>query len=231
MNTMPPAGSNTHFILDEAASLGHLEAIDDAVDKYRGYGVRLQFYFQSLGQLKKCFPEGQEQTLLSNACQIFFGINDNATADYVSARLGEETIIVKSGGTSRGGSYQTGQGGHSQSSTNYSENSNWQQQARKLLKPEEILVLPPRFAITFAPGMRPICTTLLRYYEEPRLFREPGRLGRCFRTVYWFVLALLWFLWAAMLAVALTATVNEHQTRTHERNILPPANRRVYSQR
>ena len=25
-----------HFILDEAASLGHLEAIDDAVDKYRG---------------------------------------------------------------------------------------------------------------------------------------------------------------------------------------------------
>src|SRR6185503_20333394 len=55
-----------HFLLDEAASLGHFEAIDDAVDKLRGYGIRLQFYYQSLGQLKKCFPNGQDQTLLSN---------------------------------------------------------------------------------------------------------------------------------------------------------------------
>ena len=46
-----------HFVLDEAATLGHMDAIDDAVDKYRGYGVRLQFYFQSLAQLRKCFPE------------------------------------------------------------------------------------------------------------------------------------------------------------------------------
>ena len=48
---------NVHFILDEAASLGHLEAIEDAVDKYRGYGVRLQFYYQSLGQLKKMLSQ------------------------------------------------------------------------------------------------------------------------------------------------------------------------------
>ena len=37
-----------HFILDEAASLGHMDALDDAVDKYRGYGVRLQLYYQIL---------------------------------------------------------------------------------------------------------------------------------------------------------------------------------------
>ena len=54
-----------HYVLDEAASLGHMEALDDAVDKYRGYGIRLQFYFQSISQLKKCFPDGQDQTLLS----------------------------------------------------------------------------------------------------------------------------------------------------------------------
>ena len=58
--------NKVHFLLDEAASLGHMEAVDDAVDKYRGYGVRLQFFYQSLGQLKQCFPEGQDQTLLSN---------------------------------------------------------------------------------------------------------------------------------------------------------------------
>src|SRR5581483_9253458 len=42
--------NKTHFVLDEAASLGHLEALDDALDKYRGYGVRLQYYWQSMGQ-------------------------------------------------------------------------------------------------------------------------------------------------------------------------------------
>ena len=54
-----------HFILDEAAALGHMPALDDAVDKYRGYGIRLQFYYQSLGQLKKCWPKDEGLTLLS----------------------------------------------------------------------------------------------------------------------------------------------------------------------
>ena len=45
--------TKVHFVLDEAASLGHMDALDDAVDKFRGYGVRLQLYYQSLGQLKK----------------------------------------------------------------------------------------------------------------------------------------------------------------------------------
>ena len=98
--------SNVTFVLDEAASLGRMDALDDAVDKYRGYGVRLQFYFQSVSQLKKCFPDGQEQTLLSNVSQVFFSVNDLPTAEYVSNRLGESTIVVGSGGTSTGTSQQ-----------------------------------------------------------------------------------------------------------------------------
>jgi type IV secretion system protein VirD4 len=171
---------HVHFILDEAASLGHLEPVDDAVDKYRGYGVRLQFYFQSLGQLKKCFPDGQEQTLLSNTTQVFFGVNENVTADYVSARLGEKTILVHSSGSSAGSSHQTSHGAHPQTSNSSSNNANdnWQQQARKLLKPEEVIALPSTTAITFTPGLPPIRTTLLRYYEEKRLGRRGGWIGR-----------------------------------------------------
>ena len=155
-----------HFVLDEAASLGNLSQIDDAVDKFRGYGVRLMFVYQSLGQLRKCFPEGQEQTLLSNVTQVYFGVNDQQTADYVSARLGEETIVVKSGGTSRSRSRQYSEGnGNGSYSTSWNTNDNWQQQARKLLKSEEVTALSPRTAITFAPGVPPICTQLTRYYE------------------------------------------------------------------
>jgi type IV secretion system protein VirD4 len=165
--------TKVHFVLDEAASLGHMEALDDAVDKYRGYGVRLQFYYQSLGQLRKCFPDGQEQTLLSNVSQVFFGVNDLPTAEYVSDRLGEETIVVRSGGTSTGTSRQNSK---DSSSYGYSSNANdnWSQQGRKLLKPEEILALSDRTVITFTPGVPPICTTRIRYFEEPNLTQLPG---------------------------------------------------------
>jgi hypothetical protein len=38
------------------------------------------------------------------------------------------------------------------------------------LKPEEILGLPPLTAITFpGGGVPPVCTRLVRYFEEPRL--------------------------------------------------------------
>jgi type IV secretion system protein VirD4 len=168
-----------HFILDEAASLGSLEAIDDAVDKYRGYGIRMQFYYQSIGQLKKCFPNGQDLTLLSNTTQTYFGVNEMQTAEIVSSRLGDQTIVVESGGTSAGASHQRSFGGHSQESSSYSHNSNsnWQQQARRLLKPEEVIGLPPRVAITFTPGVPPICTNLVRYYEEPGWGVRPSRFG------------------------------------------------------
>ena len=158
--------NRVHFLIDEAATLGHLQQLDDAVDKYRGYGVRLIFIYQSLGQLKKCFPEGQDQTLLSNVTQVFFGVNDQQTAEYVSNRLGDQTIIIESGGTSRGGSsqYSEGQIGGSYSHS-WNANDNWQQHGRKLLRPEEVMSLSPRTAITFAPGVPPICTRLMRYYE------------------------------------------------------------------
>jgi len=167
--------NKVHFVLDEAASLGHMEALDDAVDKYRGYGIRLQFFYQSLGQLKSCWPTDQGQTLLSNVSQVFFGVNDLPTAEYVSNRLGEETIVIASGGTSTGTSSQSSS--NSQSSTSYSrnQNDNWQLHGRKLLKPEEVMALPDSTVISFTPGVNPICTRRVRYFEEPKLGQGSGR--------------------------------------------------------
>jgi type IV secretion system protein VirD4 len=155
-----------HFICDEAASLGHMNALDDAVDKYRGYGIRLQLYYQSLGQLKKCWPEGADQTLLGNVTQVYFGCNDNETAKYISDRLGEETILVNDWGESESRSYQASQQGNGNSSFSRSWNHNTKQVGRRLLKPEEVTALDERIAITFAPGSPAIWTWLLRYYEK-----------------------------------------------------------------
>jgi type IV secretion system protein VirD4 len=185
-----------NFILDEAASLGHMEMLDDAVDKYRGYGVRLVLFYQSLGQLKKCWPDGQDQTLLSNTTQVFFGVNDKLTADYVSARLGKETIVVDSGGQSTGTSGQHGGQGSGGTTHSTNRNSNWQQVARELARPEEVAAFDERVAITFAPGVPPLMTLLVRYYEKVK--------GRNSSPEQDFLTALLMLVVAGFIAMAMT---------------------------
>jgi len=197
-----------HVILDEAASLGHMEVIDDAVDKFRGYGIRLFFLFQSLGQLKKSFPDGQDQVLLSNVTQIFAGVNDNETAKYVSERLGKETIVVTSGGTGTSSqtSHQQGQGGGSSSySSGTSSNDNWQQSGRELLQPNEVMSLSDRIAIVFTPNCPPIWTTLVRYYEAA--FKTA--CGTFLPPVKFFRLAVLQLAVIGICAFALTLLVRE----------------------
>lgn len=176
--------NKVHFVLDEAASLGRMDCLEDAVDKYRGYGVRLLFFYQSISQLLKCWGEGGDQTLLSNTSQVFFGVNDLKTAEYVSSRLGEETITTNSGGRNVGKSVSDGQG--SPGSTSFSDgwNTGWQEQARQLLKPDEVAQLPRSIALTFVAGMRPIMTRLIRYYEEPLTGpAAPGRYERVIELV------------------------------------------------
>lgn len=178
---------NVHFVLDEFAAVGHLESIDQALGIGRGYGIRLLFVLQSLSQAKKNFPDGQEHTLISNTSQVFFAVNDLVTAtEMVSNRLGDQTIVLESGGTNRGASHSYSRGGHQHSTEGSSggSNSNWSLRERKLLKPEEVLALPHRTAITFAAGVPwPIRTTLVRYYEEPKLFRQPGWLRHQWRAI------------------------------------------------
>jgi type IV secretion system protein VirD4 len=207
--------NRVHFILDEAAALGHLPALDDAVDKYRGYGIRLQFYYQSLGQLKKCWPSDQGQTLLSNTTKVFFGTSELQTAEFISKSLGQATIVVDSGGSNSGWSTSQSSssgGGHSQSSSSSrsgGSSHNWQQQGRELLKPDEVLALDPRLAITLTPGVRPLQTRLLRYYEEKALLRPRGPLTRLAGACGALLFSAALFAVALALAAALTSSLRE----------------------
>jgi type IV secretion system protein VirD4 len=159
--------SKVNVILDEAGTLGQMNCIEDALDKFRAFGIRLQLYYQSPAQLKKCFPREQDLTVLSNTTQIYFGVNDNVCAEEISKRLGETTIISESGGSGSSTSHSRSMSGTQDSlSCSSNTNRNWAQMGRKLLKPEEVLTLNERIAITFVPGLPPICTTLQRFYER-----------------------------------------------------------------
>ena len=66
------------------------------------------------------------------------------------------------------------------------------------------MALPPRTAITFTPGVPPVCTTLVRYYEEPNLGRGPGWWSRFKAAVQVAGLSLLLLAAAAMVAKAVS---------------------------
>ncbi len=152
-----------NMVLDECAAVmaGHGETLEEMLTIGRGFNMKVTAIFQTMAQLKKLFPQGQEGVLLANTSQIFFGVNEVEEAKYVVSRLGEATILVDSGGHST--TRQTGQQGGCSYST--STNNNWQQMGRSLLKVDEVIGLPSRVALTFTPGRPPIWTWLTRYYE------------------------------------------------------------------
>jgi type IV secretion system protein VirD4 len=199
------------LLLDEAARLGHLEIVDSALDEGRAFGIRLILCYQSVAQLLKCFPEGQDQTVLANVTQIFFGVNDVKTAEYCSTRLGEATILVKNTSYASSVSRQESYGAQAPSGPQYTENrsTSFNQQGRKLLKPEEVMTLDPRQAITFVPGMPPICTRLVRYYEEPGFFRG-GWLRTALRKIGVAFHSLLFLVCSVATAALVSAAILDH---------------------
>ena len=155
-----------HVLVDEAAALKRLEVIDDALNRYRAYGIRLILMYQSIGQLKECWPDGADQTLLSGTTQVFMGVADYQTAELVSARTGEATVLAHSRGGSGGGSVQSsGQGPSGSYGRNWGWSDNVAPTGRRLLTPTEVLGLHPRISLTFCPSLPPIWAWLGRHYD------------------------------------------------------------------
>jgi len=67
--------NNTLFILDEAAQLGELEALRQAITLLRGYGLQTWSFWQDLSQLKRLYSDWK--TLMNN-CRVHqvFGITN-----------------------------------------------------------------------------------------------------------------------------------------------------------
>jgi type IV secretion system protein VirD4 len=173
-----------------------------------------------MGQLKLCWPEDQGQTLLSNSSQVFFGVNDLPTAEYVSNRLGSATIIVASGGSNTGRSSSSTFGGSWNTGRSSGRNDNWSQMGRKLLNPDEVLNLDPRTAVAFTPGVPPVFTQLVRYFEESGLMRPPGPIRNGLLAFTTFARALILLFFTAVFALVMTVEMNG-QTQRGSRRPLP----------
>ena len=181
----PDETNEVMLMIDEFASLGHMEIIENALAFLAGYKIRLVLIVQGLGQLHDLYDKGAENILQNCAVQVYFAANDETTAVYVSKRLGTKTISVRSRSDPGGFNWSTRTTSHS---------------ARDLMLPEQVRQLKETKEIIFKENTRPVMAEKIRYYSDktfkarlfpkqpvpklnivpiqPRVFELPKRQGR-----------------------------------------------------
>ena len=145
------------LMIDEFASLGRLDVIENAMAFLAGYRIRLVIIIQGLGQLDHLYGQGRENILQNSAVQVFFAANDETTAKYVSNHLGTKTIQTASRSDPGGFRWATKTTGHS---------------GRDLMLPEQVRQLKDTKEIVFKEGARPIKANKIRYYRDKAFKRR-----------------------------------------------------------
>ena len=174
---LPSEHNPVLFLLDEAGHLGHIQTLEDAVTMLRGYGIRVWFFFQSLGQLRKAFGERADVFLDNIDTQHYFGINAYESAEAISKRIGDATLMLTSFNQTTSRSRPDGYSANGQQQANISTSSSltYSETGRRLYKPEEVIGLPEDIALVFHRNLPVVPVQLLRYYDAPEFKR--GRTG------------------------------------------------------
>ena len=114
--------------LDEFATLGHMQTIENAAGQIAGFGVKLWPIIQDLGQLETLY-EKRWQTFMANAGIVqFFGNSDLTTLEWISKRLGSTTLRVMS----------KGEVGYKQAAESGATGESWSNEVQPLLTIDEV---------------------------------------------------------------------------------------------
>ena len=139
------------LIVDECAALGRLPAIETVMTVMSGYGLQGWLFFQDLAQAHAIYRE-RADSLISNAGVFqIFDVSDNTTAETVSKMLGNQTILVPTGGGPSGGTTRS---------------------ARPLMAPDEVRHQRGR-SIVFTRGALPVRTRKIKWFTDKH-FRDLG---------------------------------------------------------
>ncbi|WP_322995435.1 type IV secretory system conjugative DNA transfer family protein [Castellaniella sp.] len=127
------------FVIDEAAALGRLKALETAYTVMPGYGLRAWSFWQNIHQLK---ANGADSLLSASGTQIYSDVADLDTAKLVSGNLGDETVLI-------------------------GQKPNIQRVSRQLLAPE--LVRQERRLIIFERGKLAVRAHKIRWWEDKQM--------------------------------------------------------------
>lgn len=154
-DTLSPPPLPVCFMLDELATLGHLQPVENAVGLAAGYGIQLITVFQDVAQMRELY-KGRWASFVGNAgVRALFALDDYDTAHYWSQFMGSRLIETRS--------QQQNIYGLPQSQTK-------SETRHPLLTPEEIMLAFAKDKMLVLPqGVRPIQTDRVPYYEDQAL--------------------------------------------------------------
>ena len=136
-----PGGLRTLLLIDEMPALGHLAPLEDAFGLVRGYKVQIAGICQDLAQLKALYKERWESFLANAGVVQGFTPNDLTTADWMSRRAGQTTLVAENSSESR------------QAQGHRNETTSWQQVGRALYLPYELMGFAEGSGLLFLAGM------------------------------------------------------------------------------
>jgi type IV secretion system protein VirD4 len=149
-----------HFLMDEFANVALPDDFDKILSVMRSRNVSVSVIVQTLSQLKTLYKDNWE-TIAGNMDELLFlGGNEQTTTEYLSKRLGKETIDVNTYGQSKG--------------RNGSFSTNYQQMGRELMTPDEIGKMDNKYALLFIRGEKPIMDEKYDLNRHPNASRIIG---------------------------------------------------------
>jgi type IV secretion system protein VirD4 len=143
------------FMLDELATLGHLQSVENAVGLAAGYGVQLVTVFQDVAQMKELY-KGRWASFIGNAgIRALFNLDDFDSALYWSKFMGN--CLDESHG-------------RHEDAYGLSDGENIGEVTRPLISPEKIMMdFAKGQMLVLAQGAHPILTTRTPYYQDATL--------------------------------------------------------------
>ena len=151
-----------YFVIEEFGSLGRLDVALDAFSLMAGYNVQLHIIVQDLSQLAGLYQERWQSFIANSGILQFFATRDPFTAEYISKLCGMTTVTSLSEGSAAMRSRLTGDPHYlTREDTLHS---------RRLITPEEIMVLHPALQILLFDNTDPILALKTAYFLDQRYY-------------------------------------------------------------
>jgi type IV secretory pathway TraG/TraD family ATPase VirD4 len=93
----PATGHRVLMMLDEFAALKRLEVFETFGPQIAGFGVKLFYVLQNLGQLKANYGASWDTFLGNASLKLFFAVEDQFTREYISKTIGETEVVRDAG--------------------------------------------------------------------------------------------------------------------------------------
>ena len=152
-DTIDPPTLPVCFMLDELATLGHLEPVENAIGLAAGYGIQLVTVFQDVAQMRDLY-QGRWASIIGNSgVRALFNLDDVETAEYWSKTLG-------------GRAYESSS--HKVDPYGLRSDERVGENDKPLLSPEKLMyTFASGQMLILAQGAHPIVTDRKPYFDDP----------------------------------------------------------------